>query len=479
MKKLFLALFFLTTVFFPYRAGCASDGENGIFKVALTGKYPPFSFYSHEGTLTGFDVDVSKKIASHLKKKAVFVATEWDGILAGLLARKYDVIIGSMAITPEREKQVNFSVPYYTSGAQLFVRSDRSGEIRSVSDLRGKRVGVGLGETYEHYLENRYPRIETVTYKSTVDIFQDMLIGRIDGFVTDKLVGSYQIRSADMPFVAAGPLLYKEKIGIPVRKDDALLLKQINKAVLYLEKTGEIAELHEKWFGVGERNGETKKQAGMSGSVIVRKLAKGFGITLFVAFISLAFGFTLALPWGIALNNSRFPLYGVFRFADDFVRGTPLLIQLFFVYFGAPQMGVTLSPIQSAVITLTLNSAAYLAEVVRSGLMSVDRGQTLAGRALGLSRLQVFSFVVGPQAFRVALPPLMNSVVAFLKDTTLISVICVSEVIREAQSIISVTYNPMKYYFIVAVMFFAFTFPLMKLAGRIERKIKQRGFSHD
>lgn len=408
MKKLFLALFFLITIFFPYRAGCASDGENGIFKVALTGKYPPFSFYSHEGTLTGFDVDVSNKIASHLGKKAVFVATEWDGILAGLLARKYDVIIGSMAITTEREKQVNFSVPYYTSGAQLFVRSDHSGEIRSISDLRGKRVGVGIGETYEHYLENRYPRIETVPYKSTVDIFQDMLIGRIDGFVTDKLVGSYQIRSSDMPFVAAGPLLYKEKIGIPVRKDDALLLKQINEAVLYLEKKGEIAELHEKWFG--ERNGETKKETGMSGSVIVRKLAKGFGITLIVAFISLVFGFTLALPWGIVLNNSRFPLYGVFRFVDDFVRGTPLLIQLFFVYFGAPQMGVTLSPIQSAVIALTLNSAAYLAEVVRSGLMSVDRGQTLAGRALGLSKIQVFTFVVGPQAFRVALPPLMNSV---------------------------------------------------------------------
>lgn len=479
MKKLFIFLLFLTAAFFPYRTYCASGGENDVFKVALTGKYPPFSFYSHEGTLAGFDVDVSKKIASRLGKKTVFVATEWDGILAGLLARKYDVIIGSMAITPEREKQVNFSVPYYTSGAQLFIRSDRSDEIRNIADLRGKKVGVGVGETYEYYLEENYPRIETAPYKSTVDIFQDMLVGRLDGFVTDKLVGLYQIRSAAMPFVAVGPLLYREKIGIPTRKDDALLLKQINEAIVHLEKTGEIKEVYEKWFGVGEREERTKRQTGMSGSVITRKLAKGFGITLIVAFVSLVLGFALALPWGIILNNSRFPLHGIFRFADDFVRGTPLLIQLFFVYFGAPQIGVTLSPIQSAIITLTLNSAAYLAEVVRSGLMSVDRGQTLAGRALGLSKLQVFRFVVGPQAFRVALPPLMNSVVAFLKDTTLISVICVSEVIREAQSIISVTYNPMKYYFIVAVMFFAFTFPLMKLAGRVERKIKQRGFSHD
>jgi len=137
-----------------------------------------------------------------------------------------------------------------------------------------------------------------------------------------------------------------------------------------------------------------------------------------------------------------------------------------------------LSPIQAAIITLTVNASAYMAEVIRSGLMAVDYGQNLAGIALGLTKFHVFRFIIWPQAFRVALPPLMNSVVALIKDTSLIAVISVAEVIREAQSIISVTYNPIKYYLIVGLMFFVISFPLMKLSERLEKKIKAKGFAH-
>jgi polar amino acid transport system permease protein len=133
----------------------------------------------------------------------------------------------------------------------------------------------------------------------------------------------------------------------------------------------------------------------------------------------------------------------------------------------------------AAIITLSINAAAYMSEVVRSGLMSVDRGQALAARSLGFTKLQAFTLIIWPQAFRIAMPPLMNSVVSLLKDTALISVISVAEVIREAQSIISVTFDPVKYYLIVAVMFFVVTFPLMKLAGKLERDMRKKGFAHD
>ena len=111
--------------------------------------------------------------------------------------------------------------------------------------------------------------------------------------------------------------------------------------------------------------------------------------------------------------------------------------------------------------------------------MSVDPGQKLAGRSLGLTKFQVFRLIIWPQAFRIALPPLINSVIALMKDTALISIISVGEVIRETQSIISVTFNPTKYYFITAVMFFIVTFPLMKLAGQVELRLRQKGFTHD
>lgn len=469
------AILFALLALFVFPNNPYAKGKD-TFTVALTGKYPPFSFYSSTGELTGFDVDVTREIARRLGRKPVIITTEWDGILAGLLVKKYDAIIGSMAVTPTRAEKVNFSIPYYASGAQLFIQEKDRGEINGIEDLYGRKVGVGLGETYEHYLRGNYPGIEVVPYRSTVDIFQDMLNGRIQGFVSDRLVGMYQIRRGEMPFVPAGPLLYEEKMAIPVTRDNRELLEKINRALSRMREEGDLHRLHRKWFGdrAEELSGTVK---GMSAGVIAGLLIRGFGITLLVAAVSLFLGFVISIPWGTVLNHDRFALYFVFRFLNDFIRGTPLLIQLFFVYFGAPQIGITLSPIPAAIFTLTVNSAAYMAEVVRSGLMSVDRGQRLAGRALGLSSIQVFCFVTWPQAFRVALPPLMNAVVALIKDTSLIAIISVSEVIREAQSIISVTYNPIKYYFIVALMFFVVTFPLMKLAGRIEKAVKKRGFS--
>jgi len=456
----------------PASASVATH-DQGTLTIALTGKYPPFSFYDGAGDLVGFDVDISRAIAKETGHDLNIVATEWDGILAGLLVGKYDAIIGSMAITPEREKAVNFSTPYYISGAQLFIHKDHISEINRVEDCIDKNVGVVLGETYEHFLRNNYPAVNVVTYKGTPDIFQDVENKRLVGFVTDRLVGSWQIKNSEKPFLPVGAMLYEERIAIPVKMDNPELLDAINTALKNMEASGELARINDKWFGI---EGD-KQEIGISTGVIINKLAKGFGITLFVAVISLAIGFVLAIPCGVLLNRGSGIAYVTARSLVDFIRGTPVLIQLFFVYFGAPQIGITLSPIASAIITLSINSTAYMAEVVRSGLMSVDTGQTLAGRAIGFSKFQVFRLIVWPQAFRIAIPPLMNSVIALTKDTALISIISVSEVIREAQTIISVTFNPLKYYFIVAIMFFAITFPLMKLADQLEKKIKQKGYA--
>jgi arginine/lysine/histidine transporter system substrate-binding protein len=451
--------------------------EKEIFTVALTGKYPPFSFYSQKGELVGFDVDVAKRIAKYLDQELEIVTTEWDGILAGLLSQKYDAIIGSMAITPQRKKSVDFSLPYYTSGAQLFIHKKDKDKFQNINDLFDNNVGVGLGETYQHYLEKNYPQINVIAYKSSVDIFQDMRNKRIKGFVTDRLVGLYQIKEADAPFMATGRLLYKERIAIPVIKEREALLAKINNALIAMKKKGELDEINKKWFGKDKK--AVRQEKPMENVIIAKKLLQGFGITLFVAFFSIIMGFFLSIPFGVILNKRKiYPLYLVFRTFNDFIRGTPLLIQLFFVYFGAPQIGIMLTPIQASIFTLTINASAYMAEVIRSGLISVNPGQKLAGKALGLTNFSIFRYIVWPQAFRIAIPSLMNAVVALMKDTALIAMISVAEVIRQAQSIISVTYNPMKYYFIAAIMFFVVTFPLMKISGKIERKIKKKGFSN-
>ncbi len=494
LRRLLLCLSIYTLLVGGARAGI-DDGE---LSVALTGKYPPFSFYDEEATLVGFDVDVSREVARRLGVEVRIVPTEWGGILAGLQSGRYDAIIGSMAITPLREEQVDFSRPYYISGAQLFVDREDADDVGGIEDLRGGRVGVVLGTTFEKYLNDNHPGVAIRTYKGDVDIFTDMENGRLDGFVTDRLVGMYQIGEAGMPFVPAGSLLYEERMGIPVRTGSEDLRAAINEALEGMERDGFFEEIHDKWFALEEGESATtlsepREVRGISWATVARRLGSGFLITLQVAFLSLFLGFALSIPVGLMLHHGVGPLRWLTRAVVDFLRGTPVLIQLFFVYYGAPQLGrlvegwlgvgglsgwLTLAPITAAVLTLAVNAGAYMAEVIRAGLMSVDPGQALAGRSLGLNRLQIFIHIVWPQAFRIAVPPLMNSAVALLKDTALISVIAVPEVIREAESIISATYDPMTYYFLAGMMFFVFTFPLMILAQRLERRIQSKGFKN-
>jgi His/Glu/Gln/Arg/opine family amino acid ABC transporter permease subunit len=356
------------------------------------------------------------------------------------------------------------------------VHRDNPAHVYNLDECGGLKIAAVLGETYQQYLDDNHPDVDVVTLKSSVEIFQLLQQQRITGFVTDKLVGSWQIKQADRPFVPVGDLLYTENIGIPVRMEDTVLLKQINTALSQMQADGTMKQIHQKYFGLSN-TAETSGNATMSDAVIARKLLKGFAVTLGIAIASLGIGFVLAIPCGVILNKPHGPmriLYWPVRTIVDFLRGTPVLIQLLFAW-----MGLGLSPFTAAIGTLGINAMAYMAEVIRSGLMSVDQGQVLAARALAMNRMQTFRFVVWPQAFRVAIPPLMNCVVALTKDTALVAVISVSEVIREAQAIISVTFEPTKYYFLVAVMFFVVTFPLMKFASMLERRIAQRGFSRD
>ncbi|MDD5698060.1 MAG: ABC transporter substrate-binding protein/permease [Victivallaceae bacterium] len=457
--------------------GCSppAAGAGRELVTALTGKFPPFSYYDRQGKLAGFDVDVSREIARRLHRKSKLIATEWDGILAGLLAKKYDAIIGSMAITPERCKRVNFSIPYYNSGAQLFVRRDNPGRIYSLDECAGCRIAVVLGETYQRFLEKNYPDIKVVTFKSTVEIFEMLEQKRISGFVTDKLVGCWQIKQTKRPFVPVGGMLYTERIGIPVRKERVELLKQINRAVSAMRADGTMKKIYRRYFGTDVSS--VRQSGEMTFAVKAGKLLKGFAVTLMIAFSSILIGFLLAVPAGVLLMHAGgiwlIPNLAV-RWFVDVIRGTPVLIQLLFVW-----LGLGFRPFSAAIVTLGICAMAYMAEAVRSGLLSVDPGQNLAAKALGLPAVDRFRFVIWPQAFRVMLPPLMNSVVALIKDTALVSVISIPELIREAQSIISVTFEPRIYYLIAALLFFIVTFPLMKLSGKIERNIKARGFQYD
>ena len=215
------------------------------FTYALTGLYPPFS-YRDGARLTGFDVDIGRALAKQMGVKGQPVAQPWQTLIAALKANRFEAIIGSMAITPARQKAVNFSDPYYESGAQAFVRANSS--IKSLDDLRGKTIGVLVSSTFEKNARQYTNHIKT--YTDDVTALHDLTVpGRLDAVITDQLVGENAIMKANLPVKRLGDPISLDKIGIAVNKNNPELLKQINKALAAIKANGKYAEVSKRYFG--------------------------------------------------------------------------------------------------------------------------------------------------------------------------------------------------------------------------------------
>lgn len=156
----------------------------------------------------------------------------------------------------------------------------------------------------------------------------------------------------------------------------------------------------------------------------------------------------------------------------EFMRGTPLLVQLFVIYFGGPQVGLNLSPITAAILGLGLNAAAYISEIFRGTILSIPKGQIEAARSLGMGHWLAMHRIIMPQALRHALPALGSSFAALVKDTSLVSVITVSELLLVARNRVSATYKPLEIYLLIGVMYFVLTTIITSAVRRWERRYK-------
>lgn len=253
MKKIMvvtLALFSLLVTL----TSCNSKDETTLEKVerkgkmtfAMTGGYPPFNFINDEGELDGFDIDIANALANEMGVEAVGITTAWDGIIGGLLSNRFDTIIGSMAITPQREEKVNFTNPYYYDGAQFFTTSGKN--IKSITELKEGKVGVVTGTTYHNALEEMDNIKDIMQFESDVDNIMALEQGRIDGLVTGRFVGLQAPKKFNVDLVAAGSMLYSENIGIAVRKEDKELLEALNNALSAIVEDGTYQKISNKWF---------------------------------------------------------------------------------------------------------------------------------------------------------------------------------------------------------------------------------------
>ncbi|MFP4168753.1 MAG: ABC transporter substrate-binding protein [Desulfonatronovibrionaceae bacterium] len=236
-------------------SGCGEEEQDSLTRVkdkgeisfAMSGGYPPFNFYNEENELVGFDVDVGKAVAERLDVEFKPVTTEWSGIIEGLRSGAYDGILGSMAVTPDREKVVDFSTPYYYSGAQLVVRNDS--DFSSPDDLEGKIIGVVTGTTFEDDAE-KLGAGKVNLYKDDTQTLTELNNEVVDAVITDRVVGVNAMNSGKFEIELLGTPLRSEDIAVAFRKDEDTLRDEVDSILEDMHADGTLTEISRRWLNV-------------------------------------------------------------------------------------------------------------------------------------------------------------------------------------------------------------------------------------
>jgi polar amino acid transport system substrate-binding protein len=222
--------------------------EKGELTIGMDDTLPPMEYRNDKNELVGFDIDFANALAKELGVKVKFVPSAWDGIIPGLDAKRFDIILSSMNVTDERKKKVDF-VEYFGVGQILAVKAGNPLKIQSTDDLKGQVVGVQLGSTGETAVNSIDGIKEVKKYDLTTDVFNDMGLGRVDAAVIGEVVGRYYMATKPGVFEVAGNAFNVQPMGIAVRKGDTELREALEKAVQTLEDNGTLSKASEKWFG--------------------------------------------------------------------------------------------------------------------------------------------------------------------------------------------------------------------------------------
>ena len=223
--------------------------QRGTLRVGLEGTFPPFNSKAPNGELVGFDVDIAKAVAAKLGVKPEFVTTEWSGIIAGLQAGKFDVIVNQVGITDARKQTLDFSPAYTYSNAQLIQRSDDKREFKTLEELKGKKLGVGLGTNYMDMAKS-VPGIDVKTYPGAPEYLRDLAAGRLDAALNDRLMLAYLTKNSQLPLRPGSNVGAGNPSGIPFKKGNPKFQKAIDDAMTQLEQDGTFTKISDKWFGI-------------------------------------------------------------------------------------------------------------------------------------------------------------------------------------------------------------------------------------
>jgi len=479
----------LATYLAPISA--ASRDENVLIVGANIGNVP-WEFQDTAGELIGFEIDLVNEVAKRLNREIEIINIPFNGLFSAVQSSRIDIAISSITITEQRLTSVSFAQPYYDSDQSLTIRSDSN--ITSVNDLQDEVVAVDTGSTGDIWAsenQQQYGFKEIRRYEGIAPAALDLQIGRVAGYISD--IPAMQYYTKDKP-----ELKDVERIrtggsySMMFRKDDELALS-VNEIITTLKQEGLVNELHNKWFGVlAEESTSTAKVTAMPGvkaglllnfmdtflnkAVFVETLPMlllGLTTTLKLGLASIVIGLFFGLL--LALNRLYAPAIArvITKVYINVFRSIPLLVLLIVIFYALPFVGISLSPFTAAVTALIIVSSAYTAEIFRSGIEAIPKGQFEASQALGLSFAHMMKDVILPQATRIVIPPLTNNSINVIKDTALASVVAMPDLLKQATQAQAIAANPTPL-IAAAGIYLLVLLPMVLAVSHLEKKYSKR-----
>jgi polar amino acid transport system substrate-binding protein len=430
--------------------------------------------------LIGFEVELAEALAAKLGVKARMVQNQWDQLTPALQRGNFDILLNGLELTPENQQRIAMSRPYYVYVQQIVTRKETEG-LTTMALLKRKRVGV-LSSTVAQRLLQAMGGTDLVIYPGNVESFRDLKAGRIEAVVLDLPIALFYAAS-DRGLKFAGPPFAPGYYGIGVRKPEVSLLAAVNGALQELTANGTLERIYRRYGIWDERQAQLADYR--PETVVERKaistlrewpkylppLLGGAVTTLKLSVLAMALAVVVGLVLVLGRLYAPAPLPWLAKAYVEVIRGTPLLIQLFLIYYGLPEIGIRLNAFFAAILGLGLNYAASEAENYRAGIQSIARGQTEAALALGMSRWQTLRRVVLPQAVRVVIPPVTNDFIAMFKDSSIVSVITMVELTKVYGMLAMSTYDYIGLGLMTAGIYFALSYPASLFANWLEKRL--------
>ncbi|MDR1521671.1 MAG: ABC transporter substrate-binding protein/permease [Streptococcaceae bacterium] len=508
MKWEKVSVIFSFIIFFLFMiTGCESANETkddalsqikkrGTLIVATSADYMPYEFQilkNRKNKIVGMDIDLAKAIAKDLGVKLEVKNMQFDSVLASVTSGKSDIAISGFNITEEHKKSVDFSIPYYHSGQLALVNKNKAAQYTNLSDFNGKQILVQQGSVQNEIAKKQLPNSQIVTTDTIPNGIIQLQSGKVAAMILDSAVAQgYEINKPDLAiakvkFIKTG----EENNGLVLPKHSGRLKQKINKIIKkqiisgkikeYLKKNGKLQAKAVNKNGAKEN--EKDKGSSFNFNFLPKSLPyfyDGAIVTLIIAFFVVLFGLIIGTIVALVKLSKGKILRIIANLYVEILRGTPMLLQILVWYvvikLSLPSISVGLLDIDLGrlfigIFALSLNSGAYISEVIRAGVQAVSKGQKEAAYSLGLSSLATMRYVVLPQAFKNVLPALGNEFITILKDSSLLTTIGLTELLWGAKTIQANSYQALSPLLVAGVFYLGMTFSLSCIFALIEKRL--------